>query len=561
MADTTTTVSGVSRDIGGEASHRGFFGGTQPKGRMIALAVAFLAMLALTPIFGVWGLAIAVAAGGLAILVTQKTHRGSLMDRRLRRTRWADRRRAGTNVFVPFDRDRWEELQLAATHAGTRAERRALSLELAAMRANPDGADGMGWLQFGSHEPGVAWHAPAGEAPYLSVAFAVSGQANGVESASAMRRAAEAWGAFLATRAAPTNLVGEIQTLTRVLPADSALQEHWVLAALDPHAPADAIRSYEDVLRLTGEDAMVQRHYVIVRWPLGPAFRDAAAKYDTGRDGWRALMRQEITSTMRGLHEARIGDVEALTARKVAAVMLHQQNPSRPIDFLADTSPTRLGIRSHDEFSAHVVDASDPCVSDPDASGSVGGDPVEWWHRTAAVHSEDLAVGARNQLWALDLLIGTDIQFVRSISFHLRLVPKSEARAAARADLTRDRADARSDIEKGRIVSDETHTNMSAAERRAEDLGHGSPHHGGAWVGFITISEHTRSGLMRASKALEETCSTGLGIERLDWLDSYQSAASGTTWPIARGLAPTPASFATRIMDRLAGESEKEALS
>ena len=231
---------------------------------MIALAVAFLAMLALTPIFGVCGLAIAVAAGGLAILVTQKTHRGSLMDRRLRRTRWADRRRAGANVFEPFNRDRSEELQLAATHAGTRAERRALTLELAAMRANPDGADGMGWLQFGSHEPGVAWHAPAGEAPYLSVAFAVSGQAKGVESASAMRRAAEAWGAFLATRAAPTNLVGEIQTLTRVLPADSALQEHWVLGALDPNAPADAIRSYGDVPRLTGEDAMVRRTYIIV---------------------------------------------------------------------------------------------------------------------------------------------------------------------------------------------------------------------------------------------------------------------------------------------------------
>ena len=55
--------------------------------------------------------------------------------------------------------------------------------------------------------------------------------------------------------------------------------------------------------------------------------------------------------------------------------------------------------------------------------------------------------------------------------------------------------------------------------------------------------------------------STGLGIERLDWLDSYQSAASGTTWPIARGLAPTPVSPGSRLMTRLAGKSEKDALS
>jgi hypothetical protein len=161
----------------------------------------------------------------------------------------------------------------------------------------------------------------------------------------------------------------------------------------------------------------------------------------------------------------------------------------------------------------------------------------------------------------LDLLIGTDIQFIRTVSFHLRLVPKAEAKSAARADLTRDRADARSDIEKGRLLSDETSSNLTAAQLRAKDLGHGSPHHGVDWVGFITISEPGRDGLMRASKALEDTCATGLGIDRLDWLDSYQAAASGTTWPIGRGLAPTPVSLTTRLVGRLAGRSEKEAIS
>ncbi|GMA94734.1 hypothetical protein GCM10025881_15580 [Pseudolysinimonas kribbensis] len=449
MTDTHTpadelTSSGVDRQIGGERAHRGFFGGTQPKGRVIGLAIAFLAMLVLTPVLGIWGLAIAVALGVTVILVTLRTHRGSLIERQVRRRRWRQRQLAGTDRFEPFDQARWDQIQ-AAARSGTKPERASAARELAAMRTHPDGADGMGWLQSSSREPGIAWHAPLGEEPYLSVVFAVTGQAHGVESASAMRRAAEAWGLFLASRAAPTNLIGEIQTLTRVLPADSALQEFWILESLDDTVPADAIASYDDVLRLTGMDAMVQRHYITARWPLGAAFMDAARKYGAGRDGWRGLMRQEIASTLRGLTDARLGEVEALTARKVVAVMQHQQNPSRPIDYLPDVEPTRLGLRSRDEFSATVVSDRDP----------VSGEAVEWWHRTAAIRSEDLAVGSRNQLWTLDLLIGSDIQFVRSISFHLRLIPKGDAKAAARNDLVRDRADLRSDLERGRIVNDE----------------------------------------------------------------------------------------------------------
>ena len=66
--------------------------------------------------------------------------------------------------------------------------------------------------------------------------------------------------------------------------------------------------------------------------------------------------------------------------------------------------------------------------------------------------------------------------------------------------------------------------------------------------------------MARASRQLEETCSTGLGIESLDWLDSYQAAASGTTWPIGRGLAASAPSFSARVYSRLASKSDKEAL-
>lgn len=554
---TITPTRSVVRYLGGDSGHRSFFGGTHSKTRVVLLVLFVVVGMIATPLLGWPGLLIGLAGVGITFLVTAKTHRGSIVERRTRRNRWKNRVAAGTDAFVPYEVGGWDQLQEAIADAqkvkgkqGRRARWRA-QRAATAMRANPDGADGMGWLQMGRGEPGIAWHAPIGEAPYLSVTFTVTGQLRGIESSSVMARASNAWGTFLASRAVPSVLVKKAQVLTRVLQADSALEEFWVLNSLDPAAPADAIQSYKDVLALTGQDAMVQRHFVTVSWPLNDSFYDSAAKYGEGRDGWRALMKQEIESTIRGLSDSRMGSVEVLTARQVTAVMLHQQNPSRPIDYVADAKPTSMGIASHDEFSAHVVSDIDP----------ITGRPVEWWHRTAAIRADNMATAGRSQLWMLDLLIGKDIRFTRTVSFHIDLIPAAEAKQAAKQDLTRDAAEALSRREAGQVDTGDTNVNMSAAKRRTQDLVSGSQHHGAAWIGFVTISVNSREQLNRASRQLEETCSTGLGIERLDWLDSYQSAASGTTWPIGRGIGTGPAAFSTRVYNRLAGKSDKEAIS
>jgi hypothetical protein len=545
------------RYLGGESGHRSFFGGTHSRTRITVVGLFIVAGMVLTPLIGWPGLLIAVVGCAVTFIATARTHRGSIVDRRRKRHRWAARQQSGTTRFVPYEVAAWDQAEQALADAaaiGGRAGKAAVQqaqLELAALRSTPDGADGMGWLQCGRGEPGIAWHGPVGERNYLSVTFIVTGQLRGIESSSVMARAAEGWGTFLAGRALPSVLVGDVQTMTRVLPADSALQEFWVLNGLDPGAPAQAVASYEEVLLETGADAMVQRHHVTVSWPLTPAFTDAAAKYGEGRDGWRALMRQEIQSTIRGLVEARMGQVEVLTARQTAAVILHQQNPSRPIDFVADADPARLGIASQDEFSAHIVTGQNP----------VTGQVEEWWHRTAGIRADAMATAPRTQLWVLDLLIGRDLQFVRSVSFHIHLVPASEAKAAARQDLVRDHAETLSRQESGKFDTDDTEVAMTAAHRRRSDLVAGSHHHGANWVGFITISVQTREALARASRELEELCAGSLGIDRLDWLDSYQAAASGTTWPIGRGMAAARSSFSSRMYTRLAGRSEKEALS
>ena len=546
-----TTPRAVERHLGGESGHRSFFGGTHSRSRVAFVALFVVGGMIGTPLIGWPAIAVAVVGVGVTLLVTTRTHRGTIASRARARRQWRSRVAAGTDAFVPYEVAAWDQLtQAAKTVKGRRAQweaRRAV----AGMRATPDGADGLGWLQFGRGEPGIAWHAPVGEQDYLSVAFTVTGQLRGIESASVMTRAAEGWGAFLAARAVPSSLVADVQTMTRVLPSDTALQEFWVLGALDKNAPAEAVQSYEEVLRRTGAGAMVQRHYVVVKWPLTAPFLDAARKYGAGRDGWRGLMREELAAAYRGLSDSRTGTVEVLSARQLTAVLLHQQNPSRPIDYVADVHPSKLGVRSYDEFSAHVVDGVDP----------VTGERTEWWHRTAKIEAAALATAPRTQLWMLELLVGRDLAFIRSVSFHIHLVPAAEAKAAAQRDLVRDQAEAMSKSEHGQIDLDETGMHMSASRRRRVDLRAGSGHHGAAWVGYVTISVRSREELSRASRQLEETCATGLGIEYLDWQDSYQAAASGTTWPIGRGLTANDQSFSARVYRTLAGKSEKEAIS
>lgn len=545
-----TATQGVTRYLGGEAGHRSFFGGTHSKSRIAFVSIFMTAGLILTPIFGWPAIVLAVSGSGLAFALTARTHRGSILERRTKRSRWRARQRVGSTQFVPYEVGEWDQLQTAQAH-GTKKERLQAAASIAAMRSNPDGADGMGWLQYGRNLPGIAWHHPRGEQPYLSAAFSVSGQLRGVETEGVLGRAAVEWGKFLAARAVPSSLVGSVQTLTRVLPPDTARQQHWVSMSLDPGATREQQESYKEVILRTGADAMVQRHYVIVCWPLSAQFVAAALKYGAGRDGWRALMAAEIDATVRGLQEAQMGKVGSTTARQLSALILHQQNPSLPIDAVRTADPLNFGVKSHDEFSAHIVSGVEVA----------GGKPVDWWHRTAAIRGEAMTVAPRTQLWTLDLLIGRELTFIRSVSFHMQLVPAAEAKAAARRDLIRDMAEDISDKQHGRLTDDDTSVAMTAASRRRADLAAGSHHHGVEWIGYVTISANTRDELALASRQLAEACATGLGVEQLDWMDSYQSAASGTTWPIGRGLKRSHISFASRVYQGLAGRSEKEAIS
>ncbi|KIP89921.1 MULTISPECIES: SCO6880 family protein [Microbacterium] len=543
--------------LGGEGSHRGFWG-EKAKGRgwgvVIILVIAFI----FVPSFGWPPIVLGVLAAGVLVLITSATHNGSILERRVRRKRHRESVKTRSGDYHPYDQQRVTMLTAALEQTAKtkdkaeRAARVEWARELAAMRATPDGADGMGWLQSARGIPGIAWHGPVGEDPYLSVAFAVSGQLRGMESPDSTLRKAEGFGALLAGRAAPGSLLRFVQPVTRILPADTALQEWWVMTNIDDEAPEWAKKSYEEVLMLSGTGAMVQRHYVVASWPLNARFAEKARKFGEGRDGWRRLMAAEIESAQRGLHDAYFGEAVALTARGTTAVIRHMQNPSRPLDLVRDLAPTDLGERARGgEFSAHVVEGIDPET----------GAPVEWWHRTAAIRADHLSVAQRTPLWLLPLLTGSKLDVIRTVSFHIELIPASEARRAARKDLVADMATEHAQTAGGRIPLDEGSVRVLAAQRRRNDLAEGGGHHGTNWIGYVTITSDSKEQLALDSRELEELCDTDAGIHRLEWLDSYQSAASGLTWPIGRGIKPDEPTWAARTMRMLAGKGEKEAIS
>ncbi|MCK6210563.1 hypothetical protein KZX45_08405 [Georgenia sp. EYE_87] len=535
--------------LGGESGRRSWLGGSVPTWRLVSAGAAVLVAMVLTMTMAEAGFVTGVVVVAATWAATAATARGSVVSRYVTRRRWLERNRTGTVAFRPFDQGEWDALaaQARARDGKVRAD---AARQAAAYREVPDGAEGMGWLERRPRRPGIAWHAPTGENAYLSVVFEVSGQIRGLESDRATGEAAARWGRFLATLGSEESVARVVQSLTRVLPPDSARHEAWLLENLDPAAPRELAQSYDDLIRRSDASSMVQRHYIAVRWPLSAAFHAAAARFGEGRDGWRAFMTTEIASIARGLRQARHVQVRALSAAQVAAVMLHMQDPSRPIDQVADVDPDRFGLPSRDEYSAHVVTATD----------SATGEEAQWWHRTARISADALATVPRTSMWLTPMLSGGPDGTLLTLSFQTWIIPARQARGAARSDLTRDAADRVARNQDGRLLDEENELRLSAAQRRAADLRPGQHNAGVEWAGYLTISARTREELGRAARHAAAIAERDLGIERLEWLDTYQAAASGCTWPIVRGIRTPLFSAGDRVMSALSGHGAKEAL-
>lgn len=514
--------------IGGSEGGVSLWGGfSRLQVRLVLVAVG-TGVLAMMSGHALQGVAIAVGGGVVGWLLALETESGTLGGWVVTEARWWWRRFHGSDRFVPYTDEGWAA-------ARSRKERMAL-------RARPDGADAMVWLASDVRRPGIAWHKPIGEEEYLSVVFAVEGILQGLESQTEIERASEAWGHFLAGFGGSTSLVRHVQTLTRILPPEMGFHERWVRDNLDTdideqqRPTVEALRaSYEDVLKRCETGALVQRHFVVLRWPVTAAFAQQARQFGTYHEGWLGLMSYEIDAAARALSAAGMGRAHVLTARQVSALMLHQQDPARPLDRVVDVDPDRTGCPSHDTRTACVVEGIEGPV----------------WHATAVIRSRLTGTGPRTPLWTVPWTTGMRAPIIRSISFHLRLVPSVEARGYAERDAARAQGEVLEAAKRARVDSEEAKHQREIALSRMEDLKPGSRHHGVEWIGYVTISAKSEEDLRRDKRVVEEHAQTGLGITRLVWLDTMQSAAMGTSWPIARGLRPREAPLFDKVSNNL----------
>lgn len=534
-----------TRSLGGEKGSRGFWGGSHGTSRAVGLGVVALAGAVLTIGFGTAGLLLTVLAAAVVYLATIRTHRGSLLVRWQHDRIWKERLRTGTVAFEPIAH-RPDDLEVTGR---SRRQRKAAELDYNRYRDFPDGAEGMHWLQRGRGEPGVLWHTPTGEDAYLSVAFSVEGQIRGIESDRFLDKAMAGIGGLLARYGSNEALPNRLQFVTRVLPADSAFHEAWVWDQLDDdHALPALAASYDEVVRLISGSGLMQRHYVVVRWPLTPSFLTAARRRGPAQAGWRALMKAEIKAVRSHLVAAHLGEVQPVSAAQLAAVLRHMQQPSWPIDQAADVDVDAPWVASRDELSATVTHGLGP-----DSTAE------QWWHRTALIPIEACETGPRTSLWLAPLLSQMPHPLVRTLSVQVEVVPAKDARHAARTDVTTDLADLQAQREKGVLTSEELMAGLTAARSRLEDLRPGSGHHGAGWAGHVTISARTRDELVDATAKITEAAGNA-GISSLDWLDTQQAAASACTWPLARGMRPVNGSTGSTVRRMLAGSGSKEAI-
>ncbi len=538
------------RFIGGESGRRSFLGGARNRPRGVGYAVTAAVFVVGVLWFGLAGLVVSFITLVVVWAVTIPTGRGgSVFSRKITSHRAKRRARRGMNVNHPVSR---RPDALADPVRGRRARRQRWR-EWNAYRDWPDGLVGLQWLQDEPGVPGIAWHTPVGEDPYLSVVVPLGGQIRGMVPDESVNQASEAFGrGLLAAHGATDSRIRRVQLLTRVLPPDTAAQETWANNHLDTAFLAehmDVAISYRNVLAKASATGYLQRHYAVGRWVTDGGFGRAAERRGPGAEGWKALMASEISAFCRRLEAAGLRPGTPLTARQTAAIFRHLQLPSWPIDQAGDIDdPMGVFCSEYEQYDHTIVEDQGPT-----------GQVEKWWHRTARVPITGVETGPRTPLWLLPLLTGVSTDVIRSVSFEFETVPARSARKEAREDLTSDLADIAKAQKDGALLGDDLRVAKRAVSSRVNDLEPGSGHHGGSWCLHVTISAPSRGALVEATERIEEA-GEACGITDLEWLDGWGQAAHAATFPVARGLRPYKAGMGQAVLDLLGGHGKKEAL-
>lgn len=507
-----TLVTGRTAQIGGEVRPRGLLGGSRSRAGNTVLGAALAAALVFALVVGgLTGIGLGLVVFAAAFLLTRQSPlTGRSPGRELSMgLRWRIRQRRGETELLPL------HLAQPMPVPRTKAERHAVRRWVRTVRDEVPGMEGVEWLT----SPGgvaVLLHRPPGERPYLSVALEVDGQPPGLRALRDYDRAAAAYGRLLARLAREDGLISGVQSISRIVPLDSAAHERWASDHLDREAPQVLIESYAELVQMTAGVSEMVRHYLVLRLPLTVQFAQEAAGYAVAEEGYArlAVVQAEWVASLAAAADLR--SPRLLTPHRLAALLRHLQNPSFPIDQTVDVDAKTWMRAQRAERSAAVVDGL-------------------WWHRVAAIPRSSVTSDPVHTRWIAPLLHGINTPVHRTISLTVAVQPAARARRQAREDQTVDRGRTDEAARRGSVDDGTQAVQMSASAQRLADLRPGSGIHGASWTGWVSVSAPGLDEVMRASTTVTDAAGE-CGIGHLDWLDRRHDEALPATWPVWRGM-------------------------
>ncbi|MFG3423173.1 hypothetical protein ACGFZ2_30715, partial [Micromonospora sp. NPDC048063] len=295
------------------------------------------------------------------------------------------------------------------------------------------------------------------------MAMEVDGQPPGLRAPGDYDRAAAAYGHLLARLARDDGLVTGIQSITRIMPTDSAAHERWAADHVDPSAPEALTRSYAELVRMTAGATEMVRHYLVLRLPVTATFARAAEAHGDGEQGWARLAAAQAQWVATLARRADLRNPRLLTTHRLAAVLRHMQSPEYPLDQTVDVT-TETWLR-HQRAVRHstVVDDS-------------------WWHRVAAIPPSAVTPEPVHTRWIAPLLHGITQPVIRTISLQVEVQPAAQARKRARADVTVDRGLRDAALRRGAVDDGTTARQLSPSAPRLSDLQPRARKNGARWA-------------------------------------------------------------------------------
>ncbi|WP_280220383.1 hypothetical protein [Nocardia neocaledoniensis] len=529
---TTPTMEPRTAQLDPQVRHRGLFG----MSRLMVIVwsiTAFVVILLWMSVRGWTGAIIGIALFASVYLTTnEKGGEDSIAKRAIFRWRNHSRRRRGEHIYYSTG-DRGDRTGVPSHDYNPETDpawERPVPLgNVAPLDLAGTGFDSLFILR----------HANPGEPEYLSVMLQVEGLKGGLRSNPAYATSWAQFGYLMAELAKKDSLIRGTQQIHRSVAYDLTPHTKWYadhLVNTDGKLET-MVDSYWGLLQAIRPIAEEHRVWYVVKIPVDQAFLARAAGRDSWGDGrraeigWASVVRDELQRFVLLLEGAGMGEVTVLGRQRTCAVIRSLMDPSFALDDDRDADWESCWQSYIGEHQSVVVNGR--------------------WH-TAVAHIPPGGVDAEllGPLWLHPLLVGvaadegSDDQeraaTIRTVSVRMDFLPDDAARAQAVEDLTSDTANDLEERQKGRIDDGTTETQMTASQRRRQDLKPGKNIHGLDWSMWVSVTGRDADDLQRACLRVSQAAGRS-AIKRLDWQNDTHDVAQIATLPLARGMAGSAA--------------------